>query len=477
MHPYEQTLKQAQDSIQKDASSSATLVDSLASRVESIDPKVQAYLRFDRAQVANQKNGGSKGPLSGIPVSIKDNLATTNWETTCASKILKGFIPPYDATAIRKLREAGAVIFGKCNMDEFAFGSSCESSSYFPTKNPWNLECVPGGSSGGSAACVASDTAICALGSDTGGSIRQPASFCGVVGLKPTYGRVSRYGLIAFGSSLDQIGPLTKTVEDAAILLGVIGGRDELDSTSADVPVPDYTSYLGRGVKGLKIGIAKEFFQKGLEPSVEQAVKKAQSILCDLGAECVEVSLPHAKYAVAVYYVVAVAEASSNLGRFDGVRYGLRKQTSNLRDMYFDTRDAGFGDEAKRRILLGTFVLSHGYYDAYYLKGLKVRTLIKQDFDQAFEQVDVILGPTAPTPPFKIGEKVNDPLSMYLSDTYTIPASLAGVPAMSLPCGLTKDNLPIGLQLAAKPFDEGMLFQVGNAFEKATDWHTKKPKL
>lgn len=369
-------------------------------------------------------------------------------------------------------------------MDEFAFGSSCETSCYGPTHNPWNLDYVPGGSSGGSAAAVAGNLAITALGSDTGGSIRQPASFCGVVGLKPTYGRVSRYGLIAFGSSLDQIGPITKTVEDAAMILNVIAGHDEADSTSANVPVPDYTGFLGKDVKGLKIGLPKEYFVKGLDPEVERSIKAAVQVFQDLGASVAEINLPHMKYAVAVYYIVAVAEASSNLGRFDGVQYGLRAESQNLKDMYFETRDQGFGREAKRRILLGTFVLSAGYYDAYYLKGLKVRTLIKQDFDQAFQKVDVILGPTAPTPPFKIGEKMDDPLSMYLSDIYTISANLAGVPAISIPCGFTRagsqnapTELPIGLQLTAKPFEEGTLFRAASAYESATKWYERRPKL
>ncbi|OGW85679.1 MAG: aspartyl/glutamyl-tRNA amidotransferase subunit A [Omnitrophica bacterium RIFCSPHIGHO2_02_FULL_46_11] len=475
MELYELTLKQAQEFLAKNPNRKDELTKTLADRIKQVDSKLNTYINFDSKHA--QKNGDVKGPLSGIPVSIKDNIVTRDWETTCASKILKGFVPPYDATVIRKLREAGAVIFGKCNMDEFAFGSSCETSCFGPTRNPWNLDFVPGGSSGGSAAAVAGRTAIAALGSDTGGSIRQPASFCGVVGLKPTYGRVSRYGLVAFGSSLDQIGPITRTVEDSAILLNVLAGHDEKDSTSANVPVPDYTSFLTKSVKGLKIGLPKEYFVKGLDPEVEKAVKQATSVLQDLGASVTEISLPHMKYAIAVYYVVAVAEASSNLGRFDGVEYGFRHESSNLRDMYFETRNQGFGAEAKRRILLGTFVLSAGYYDAYYLKGLKVRTLIKQDFDQAFQKVALVLGPTAPTPPFRIGEKMSDPLSMYLSDIYTISANLAGVPAMNVPCGFSAAGLPIGMQLTAKPFDEGTIFRAGSAYESATKWHEKVPKL
>jgi aspartyl-tRNA(Asn)/glutamyl-tRNA(Gln) amidotransferase subunit A len=474
MEPYQLNVKEAKAFAAKNNPNE--LIGSLAKRVEHLDSKVKAYVHFDSKR-AVLPPGGKNGALYGVPISIKDNIVTENWETTCASKILTGFVPPYDATVIRKLREAGAVIFGKCNMDEFAFGSSCETSFFGPTRNPWNLDYVPGGSSGGSAAAVAGDLAIAALGTDTGGSIRQPASFCGVVGLKPTYGRVSRYGLVAFGSSLDQIGPITKTVEDAAILLNVIAGHDAQDSTSANVPVPDYTSFIGKEIKGLKIGIPKEYFVKGLDPEVNQAVQKAIEVFKNLGAECVEVSLPNTKYAVAVYYIVAVAEASSNLGRFDGVEYGFRYDASHLRDMYFETRNLGFGAEAKRRILLGTFVLSAGYYDAYYLKGLKVRTLIKQDFDRAFEQVDVILGPTAPTPPFKVGEKMDDPLAMYLSDIYTISANLAGIPAISIPSGFSANGLPIGMQLAAKPFEEGALFRAASAYEQATQWHEKHPKL
>ncbi len=475
MKLYELTLKQAKELIAQNPAKQSELRESLLTRVKTLDSKLKAYIKFDFSAASLPHS--PKGPLSGIPISIKDNIVTTGWETTCASKILKGFVPPYDATVVRKLKQAGAYIFGKCNMDEFAFGSSCETSCYGPTHNPWNLNYVPGGSSGGSAAAVAGGLAIAALGSDTGGSIRQPASFCGVVGLKPTYGRVSRYGLIAFGSSLDQIGPITKTVEDSAILLNVLAGHDERDSTSADVPVPDYASFLGKDVKGLKIGLPKEYFVKGLDPEVEKAVRAAVGVFQDLGASVVEVNLPHMKYAVAVYYIVAVAEASSNLGRFDGVQYGFRAESQNLKEMYFETRNQGFGDEAKRRILLGTFVLSAGYYDAYYLKGLKVRTLIKQDFDEAFKKVDVILGPTAPTPPFKIGEKMNDPLSMYLSDIYTISANLAGVPAMSVPCGFSSKDLPIGMQLTAKPFEEGTLFRAASAYEATTKWHERRPSL
>ncbi len=469
------TIRETSELPKKNSGEVSSIFKSLASRAQAIDPKVKAYLKIQKD--APDVSKLPKGPLFGVPVSIKDNICTHGWETTCASKILTGYIPPYDATVVRKLKEAGALIFGKCNMDEFAFGSSTESSAFQKTANPYDLSRVPGGSSGGSAAAVAADEAICALGSDTGGSIRQPASLCNVVGVKPTYGRVSRYGLIAFGSSLDQIGPLTKTVEDAAILLNVLAGHDPLDSTSANVPVPDYTKSLAKDVKGLKIGLPKEYFAKGLSPEVEKAIRNAVKTYQDLGASVHEIALPHTPNAVAVYYVVAVAEASSNLGRFDGVRYGARAEASNLLEMYLETRNQGFGAEAKRRILLGTFVLSAGYYEAYYLKGLKVRTLIKNDFEEAFKKVDVILGPTAPEPAFKIGEKSSDPLSMYLSDIYTIPANLAGVPAMSLPAGFSESGLPIGMQLTAKPFDEETLFRAGSAFQMVTDFHKRKPQL
>ncbi len=482
---WQSTLKQSGDLIRKDPSAAQNILKGLAERIHQVEPKVHSYVHFDpsrgNTEAAQLKGSRPEGkPLWGIPVAVKDNICTRGWETTCGSKILKGHVPFYDATVIKKLRDAGAVLFAKCNMDEFAFGSSTESSCYGPTSNPWDLERVPGGSSGGSAASVAADEAIAALGSDTGGSIRQPASFCGVVGLKPTYGRVSRYGLVAFGSSLDQIGPLTKTVEDSAILLNVIAGHDPMDSTSAEVPRPDYTRALRPDVKGLKIGLPEEYFISGLDKRVESAVKGAAQTLAKMGAEIKTIKLPHTEYAVAVYYIVAVAEASSNLGRFDGVRFGHRAKSRDLLDMYLETRDQGFGDEAKRRILLGTFVLSAGYYDAYYLKGQKVRTLIKRDFDNAFKEVDLILTPTAPTPPFKIGEKISDPLSMYLSDIYTIPVNLAGVPAISMPCGFAQESgkeLPIGMQLIGKHFDEETIYRAAYAFEQATEFHKKRPKL
>jgi aspartyl-tRNA(Asn)/glutamyl-tRNA(Gln) amidotransferase subunit A len=393
--------------------------------------------------------------------------------------MLELFVPPYDATVVQRLREAGAVFVGKANMDEFAMGSSTENSYFASTRNPWgHLEYVPGGSSGGSAAAVAADTCIAALGSDTGGSIRLPAAMTGVVGLKPTYGRVSRFGLVAFASSLDQIGPLTKDVRDAAILLQAIAGHDSCDSTSGDVPVPDYSQGLDRGVSGLKLGVPREYFVEGMDPEVEASVRAGIETLTSLGAELVDVSLPHTEYAVATYYILANAEASSNLARYDGVRYGLRVASDgDLLSMYKQTRAEGFGPEVKRRIMLGTYALSSGYYDAYYKKAQQVRTLLRQDFQQAFTQCDALLSPVAPTPAFRLGERLDDPLQMYLADIFTAPVSLAGVPAMSVPCGYTQQDLPIGLQIIAPPFQEDMVLQVGAAFEAATDFHTRKPVL
>jgi aspartyl-tRNA(Asn)/glutamyl-tRNA(Gln) amidotransferase subunit A len=451
------------------------VVQSLFKRIGEVEPKIKAFAHLPENNVIGSSD---KGVLSGIPVAIKDNICVKGQLTTCASKILAGFKPPYDATVIEKLKNAGAILFGKTNMDEFAFGSSCENSCYYPTRNPWDINRIPGGSSGGSAAAVAADEVTMALGSDTGGSIRQPASLCGVVGLKPTYGRVSRYGLIAFASSLDQIGPITKDVSDSALLMNVIAGHDERDTTSADMPVPDYTKSLVKDVKGLKIGVPKEYFIEGIDPEVKSAIEKAIKILTDLGAKCEEVSLPHTEYAVSVYYIVATAEASSNLGRFDGIRYGKRAgENLSMIDMVAATRGEGFGAEAKRRIILGTFALSSGYYDAYYLKAQKVRTLIKNDFDQAFKKVDCIITPTSPTAAFKVGEKMSDPLSMYLSDIFTISVNLAGIPAMSVPCGFTKGNLPIGMQIMAKPFDEETIFRTAFTYEQNTEWHLQKPKL
>lgn len=465
------------------------LLFSLIGRIKETDAKVKAYVRLDKSAEPLSCGGpkaaaDDKQTLNGIPVSVKDNICTEGYNTECCSKILDGFKPPYDATVIQKLKREGAIILDiKTNMDEFAFGSSTENSYFGTTHNPWGLDYVPGGSSGGSAAAVASDEAILALGSDTGGSIRQPAAFCGIVGLKPTYGRVSRYGLIAFASSLDQIGPLTKDVRDSAILTKVISGHDPLDSTSIDIEVPDYTKSLAMDIKGIKIGIPKEYFVEGMNPEVKKIVEEAICKLKSLGADYKQASLPHTQYAVPVYYIVATAEASSNLARFDGVQYGLRatnqkpKSAGRLIDMYKKTRGDGFGEEAKRRILLGTFALSHGYYDAYYLRALRVRTLIKQDFDEVFKNFDCLITPTSPTPAFKIGEKVDNPLEMYLSDIYTISANLAGIPAISVPCGYTKNGLPVGLQILAKPFNEEMLFRVAYAYEQSTVWHKQKPNL
>ena len=463
--------------LNRQETSSLAILEALKLRLQKVEPKVKAYVRVQDLNNA-ALNFTAGRALQGLPITIKDNICTAGLVTECCSKILQGFCPPYDATVINKLKENGAVIFPlKANMDEFAFGSSTENSFFGPTHNPWDLDCVPGGSSGGSAASVSSDEAIWALGSDTGGSIRQPASFCGVVGLKPTYGRVSRYGLIAFASSLDQIGPLTKDVEDAAILTGLISGYDPRDSTSVNQAVPDYTKSLTGEIKGLKIGIAKEYFIAGMDEEVKTIIQAAIEKLKNLGALTKPVSLPHTEYAVPVYYIIATAEASSNLARYDGVQYGYRAQSDNLIQMYKLTRGQGFGQEAKRRIILGTFALSHGYYDAYYLRALKVRALIKRDFDRVFQDFDCIVAPTSPTGAFKIGERTQDPLKMYLSDIYTLSVNLAGIPAISIPCGFTKKGLPVGLQIMAKAFDEEMLFKVAHAFEQNTDWHKIKPRL
>lgn len=446
---------------------------SVYSRIESVEDKVRSFAFLNKTDPVS-----AQGKLGGVPVLIKDNICVKGEPTTCSSRMLKDFRPPYDATVIRKLRSEGAVLIGKANMDEFAFGSSCETSCYGPTRNPWDLERIPGGSSGGAAAAVAADETVMSLGSDTGGSIRQPAALCGVVGLKPTYGRVSRYGLIAFASSLDQIGPITKDVHDAALLLGVIAGYDELDSTSVDVPVPDYTGSLVKDVAGLRIGVPKEYFVEGIDPDVENSIRSAILRLKELGATIVDISLPHTEYAVSTYYIIGPAEASSNLARFDGVHYGFRSDGSrDMIDMYVRSRSDGFGSEAKRRILLGTYCLSAGYYDAYYLKALKVRTKIKEDFEKAFTGCDIIATPTSPTPAFKIGEKKDDPLAMYLSDIFTIPANLAGIPAISIPCGFSASGLPIGLQMMARPFGEETIFRTAYTFEQNTDFHKKRPAL
>jgi len=475
------TAHQLLKKIAADGSGSRDIVSGLVARNKQLNQRVKGYVRLDDSEKSlNDDHCAGNGTLNGIPVSVKDNICTKGLLTECCSRILQGFKPPYDATVIRKLKQAGACVFGaKTNMDEFAFGSSTENSCFGPTSNPWNLECVSGGSSGGSAAVVASDQAVWALGSDTGGSIRQPASFCGVVGMKPTYGRVSRYGLIAFASSLDQIGPITKDTRDCAILLNAISGHDPLDSTSVDIEAPDFTESLTNDIKGLKIGIPKEYFVEGLDKEVKGVIEEAIEKLKSLGAKCLPVSLPHTEYAVPVYYIIATAEASSNLARFDGVQYGLRNKDlkQGLLDMYKRTRQEGFGQEAKRRIILGTFVLSHGYYDAYYLRALKVRTLIKQDFDRVFKDVDCLITPTSPTPAFRIGEKTKDPLKMYLSDIFTISANLSGIPAISVPAGFTRKGLPVGLQILSQGFTEGMLLRVAHAFEQNTPWHKEKPKL
>jgi len=461
------TAHQLLEKLNKKEIASEDIFAALDQRIKEVDSKVKAYVRLNTQPLLNLRPATNKlqPVLKGIPISIKDNICTDGLNTECCSRILEGFKPPYDATVIRRLKEAGATVFSlKTNMDEFAFGSSTENSFFAPAHNPWNLECVPGGSSGGSAAAVAADEAIWALGTDTGGSIRQPASFCGVVGLKPTYGRVSRYGLIAFASSLDQIGPITKDVRDCALLMNIISGHDPYDSTSVDIEVPDFIKSLGMDIKGIKIAIPKEYFVEGLDAEVRAIIEEGINKLKNLGAKSENVSLPHTEYAIPVYYIIATAEASSNLARFDGVQYGLRTTNQEPRtenrmiDMYKQTRERGFGQEAKRRILLGTFVLSHGYYEAYYLRSLKVRTLIKQDFDNIFKVCDCIVTPTSPTPAFKIGEKIDDPLKMYLSDIYTISANLAGIPAISIPCGFTKSGLPVGLQILTKPFNEEMLF-------------------
>ncbi len=454
-------------------------------RIAETNPDLNTFITIcnetaiAEAEAADQViASGSAGALTGLPIAAKDIFNTAGLRTTCASKILDGYISPYDATAIARIKEQKAVIIGKLNMDEFAMGSSNENSSFGPVHNPWNLDLVPGGSSGGSAASVAARQAVAALGTDTGGSIRQPASHCSVVGLKPTYGRVSRYGVIAYASSLDQVGPVTRDVRDCALMLQAIAGYDSSDSTSVNTPVADYQSHLTGDLKGLRIGLPKEYFIEGLDNDVSQAIEQAAAKYRDLGAEVIEVSLPHTSYAVACYYLIATAEASSNLARYDGVRYGLRTENAdNLIDMYMQSRAAGFGTEVKRRIMLGTYALSSGYYDAYYLKAQKVRTLIRQDFLNAFESVDVMLTPVAPTPAFALGEKVNDPLQMYLSDIYTIPVNLAGTCAMSLPCGFSTDERPIGLQLIGKPFDEATLLRTGHAFEQATDWHKQKANI
>jgi len=463
---------------------SRQIAEALYKRIKAVDGRIKAYLRltedlaFRQADEVDRKmtRGEAVGDLAGIPLGIKDIMCTKGILTTCGSKILENYVPFYDGTVIQKLKRNEAVFLGKLNMDEFAMGSSTENSGYQVTRNPWDLERIPGGSSGGSAAAVAGHECVAALGTDTGGSIRQPAHCCGIVGLKPTYGRVSRYGLVAFASSLDQIGPMTKDVSDCAIMMNAISGYDPSDSTSVNVEVPDYRSFLVNGVKGVRIGIPREYFVEGMDPDVEKGVREAIELLKRVGAEIHEISLPHTEYAVAVYYIICTAEASSNLARFDGVKYGLRSQGHHdLMEMYTRTRARGFGKEVKRRIILGTYVLSAGYYDAYYKKASQVRTLMRMDFEDAFQKVDVIVTPVAPTAAFRIGEKVEDPLQMYLSDIFTIPVNLAGIPALALPCGFTREGLPIGLQIMGKHFDEGSLLRVGYTFEQNTDFHLRQP--
>ena len=457
-------------------------------QIARVDGKIHAFISHNAADALAQADAADREiaagathaqkPLLGIPLAIKDVLAVKGQPLNCASKILGNFISPYDATAIEKLKAAGAIVFGRCNMDEFAMGSSTENSAYGPTRNPWDTTRIPGGSSGGSAAAVSAWECFASLGSDTGGSIRQPAALCGCVGLKPTYGRVSRYGLVAFASSLDQIGCCTRDVRDAATLLGVLGGQDERDSTSVPEPVPNYAAALTGDIKGLKIGLPKEYFIGGLDPEVTGAVNAAVKQLEKLGAEIVEISLPHTDYAVAVYYIIATAEASANLARFDGIRYGLRVDGADPIELYSKTRGAGFGPEVKRRIILGTYVLSSGYYDAYYLRAQKVRTLIRQDFLKAFEKVDLVVTPTTPTPAFKAGEKSDDPMQMYLSDIFTISCNLAGICGLSVPCGFSANpKLPIGLQLLGKPFGEVTILKIAHAYEQSTEWHKEKPPL
>src|SRR6476661_3036244 len=471
------SIVEVQDLLRRREVSPAEVLESLEERINAVDDKIGAYLAHDLAAALNEAEKADVNlPLGGIPIALKDLMNVEGQPCTCGSKILGDYRAPYTATAIEKLRAHGAIPFGRMNMDEFAMGSSTENSSVQLTRNPWDLSRVPGGSSGGSAAAVAADIAFGALGTDTGGSIRQPAALSGIVGFKPSYGRVSRFGLVAFASSLDQIGPLTKTVHDSALLMNAIAGHDSHDSTSLNVAVPDYAKNLGRDLKGIRIGLPKEYMIEGVDPAVKSAVIAAVKQLGGLGAEIIEVSLPHTDYAISVYYIVATAEASANLARFDGVRYGHRADnTANLFDHYARTREEGFGAEVKRRIVLGTYVLSSGYYDAYYLRAQKVRELIRRDFAKAFEKVDALASPTTPTPAFKLGEKTADPLQMYLADTFTIAANLAGICGISVPCGFasseSRKKLPIGLQLLGKALDEARIFQIAHAYEQSTDWH------
>lgn len=485
MEIYELTASEIAEKIRNKELSPREVVSSYLQRIEDVEPKVKAFititadLAMERARELEESlmKGEDVGVLAGVPIAIKDNICTRGIPTTCASRILENFVPPYDATVVKLLKEAGAIIIGKTNMDEFAMGSSTENSAFFPTHNPYDLERVPGGSSGGSAAAVSARETPLALGSDTGGSIRQPASFCGIVGFKPTYGRVSRYGLVAFASSLDQIGPLTATVEDCILLFSVIGRHDPMDSTSAPLPTPPLEEMLVPEVKGIRIGLIQELFGEGIEEEVREKVLKAVQYLEEAGASVEWVSLPHLSYALPCYYIIAPSEASSNLARYDGVKYGLRIPGEGILQMYMETRDKGFGPEVKRRIMLGTYALSAGYYDAYYLKALKVRSLIKRDFDKAFERFDILISPTSPIPPFKIGEKIDDPLKMYMADICTIPVNLAALPALSIPAGLDSQGLPVGLQMIGKPFEEPTLLRSALAYEKAHPLLPLKPPL
>jgi aspartyl-tRNA(Asn)/glutamyl-tRNA(Gln) amidotransferase subunit A len=485
MELYELTIHELHDKLKRKEVSSVEATKSVLARIEAVDGKVNAFITvtpeeaLKSAEEADRRiAAGEMKVLTGIPIALKDIFLTRGVRTTCASRILRNFIPPYDATSWLKLKAQGAVLVGKLNQDEFAMGSSCESSAFGPTKNPWDLERIPGGSSGGSAAAIAAQEAIATLGTDTGGSIRQPSSHCGCVGLKPTYGRVSRYGVIAYASSLDQVGPVTRDVTDCAVMLGAVAGYDPGDSTSVNLPVPDYAKGLVNDVKGVTIGLPKEYFIPGLDPDVKKALDEAIAVYTDLGARFREITLPHTDYAVASYYLIATAEASSNLARYDGVRFGHRTaEAKSLGEMFAKTRDEGFGPEVKRRIMLGTYALSSGYYDAYYLKAQKVRTLIMQDFTRAFAEVDVILTPVAPTPAFRIGEKANDPLQMYLSDIFTIPVNLAGTCGISVPAGMSGSGLPIGLQLIGRPFGEEAILRAAYAFERATEWHKQKAEV
>ncbi len=479
------TIHQAHQLLKTKKLSSVELTKASLERIHQLEPKLHALVTITKESALKQAQKadeliatGNIHPLTGIPMVIKDNMCTKGIRTTCSSKMLENFVPPYNATVIEKLNDCGAVVIGKSNMDEFAMGSSTEHSAFFPTHNPWDLSRVPGGSSGGSAVAVAAGEAICALGSDTGGSIRQPAGFCSVTGLKPTYGRVSRYGLVAFASSLDQIGPLTQDVTDCALVLNAIAGYDTRDSTSVPYPTPDYTQCLTADLNGLNIGVPKEYFVEGMQAEVETAIRAAIKKLEELGVRVEwEVALPHTPYALAAYYIIAPSEASANLARYDGVKYGFSYQdASNMWEAMEKTRQYGFGAEVKRRIMLGTYALSAGYYDAWYLKAQKVRTLIRREFDQAFEKFDALVTPTSPTVPFKIGEKVDDPLQMYLSDVCTLPINIAGLPAISIPAGFA-DGLPIGLQIIGKPFSEETILKIAHAYQQATDWHKRKPEI